>query len=507
MVFSLDSSDFMQVNTENPKTPTKQHKTPKTTLPQLFMSSPDLLTSQLSMKLSQKTILKSKKRKTTASPMLEHLSSGNQDSQDNQSSDKLLQQVRKHLKQALQQFTNPTVQLELENSIKSLDQARFFANLDSLKQPEEGFHGKPGVQEQLDDFKKEVNSKLDQILCQTVQTAKKFTFQTTPTANSYKVATSNSKSAKSAVSHPEKPKSYAAALEKNLETSTWTTVQNTRSKPTATSWNTTSYRDRHLIITSTTVIKTLNSIFIRNNINNALKSANLNIMVVTVTMSQSKSNIVITTLSETTAEDLLKHQKIWQHVLDFTKVKKNEKWYKVVAHEISTAIFNIPNGMQLAKEEIETFNKDLKLACLSTWLTSEEIQSQKMHSSVILVFGSNQEVKKALRNRLIIAEVSVKTAVYNVSKSTDQCNKCQQFEHHFAKCQNAAKCQICVQNHNTRQHECYLCSQMKKRTICIHTVLKCSNCQKMHRANSSDCMTFKALQSIFSTTDHLVMKL
>jgi hypothetical protein len=33
--------------------------------------------------------------------------------------------------------------------------------------------------------------------------------------------------------------------------------------------------------------------------------------------------------------------------------------------------------MQLAKEEIETFNKDLKLACLSTWLTSEEIQSQK----------------------------------------------------------------------------------------------------------------------------------
>jgi len=47
-------------------------------------------------------------------------------------------------------------------------------------------------------------------------------------------------------------------------------------------------------------------------------------------------------------------------------VKKDEKWYKVVAHGISTAIFNIPNGMQLAKEEIETFNKELKLACLPT---------------------------------------------------------------------------------------------------------------------------------------------
>jgi len=104
------------------------------------------------------------------------------------------------------------------------------------------------------------------------------------------------------------------------------------------------------------VVKTLDSISIRNNINNALKAANLNIMVATVTMSQSKSNIVITTLSDTTAEDLLKHQKIWQHVLDFTKVKKDEKWYKVVAHGISTAIFNNPKGMQLAKEEIETFN-------------------------------------------------------------------------------------------------------------------------------------------------------
>ena len=163
--------------------------------------------------------------------------------------------------------------------------------------------------------------------------------------------------------------------------------------------------------------------------------------------------------------------------------------------------------MQLAKEEIETFNKDLKLACLPTWLTSEETQSQKAHSSVILAFGSDQETKKALRNRLIIAEVSVKTAVYNVSKSTDQCNKCQQFGHHFAKCQNTAKCQICAQNHNTRQHECHLCPQMEKGTTCIHTVLKCSNCQKMHRANSSDCTIFKALQSIFSTTDHLVMEL
>jgi len=169
MTFTLNFSDFMRnFNTKNPKTSTKQHKTTKTTLSQLFMSSPDLLESQNTMKSTQRTILKFKKQKTITSPMLEQLSSDNQDSQDsqdNQISDKLLQQARKHLKQVLQQVTKSTVQLKLENSIKSLDQARFFANLDFLKQSEEVFHEKSDVQEQLDDFKKEVNSKLDQILC------------------------------------------------------------------------------------------------------------------------------------------------------------------------------------------------------------------------------------------------------------------------------------------------------------------------------------------------------
>ncbi len=127
---------------------------------------------------------------------------------------------------------------------------------------------------------------------------------------------------------------------------------------------------------------------------------------------------------------------------------------------------------------------------------------------MILAFTSDQEAKKAVRNCLIIAGVSVKTATYSVSKPTDQCIKCQQFGHHFAKCHNTVKCQICAQEHNTRLHNCILCSQVEKGNTCIHTVLKCSNCQEMHRANSSECMTFKALQPIStsSTTDHLAMK-
>jgi len=53
-----------------------------------------------------------------------------------------------------------------------------------------------------------------------MQTAKKFIFQTTFIANSYKVTTTNSKSVKSAASQSKKSKFYAAALEKNLKTFT-----------------------------------------------------------------------------------------------------------------------------------------------------------------------------------------------------------------------------------------------------------------------------------------------
>ena len=76
----------------------------------------------------------------------------------------MLQNARKLLKQAHQQAMSSAVQIKLETSIKALDKAHQFANLDSLKQLDEAFQSKSDVQQQLDNFKDEVNSKLDQIL-------------------------------------------------------------------------------------------------------------------------------------------------------------------------------------------------------------------------------------------------------------------------------------------------------------------------------------------------------
>ncbi len=163
--------------------------------------------------------------------------------------------------------------------------------------------------------------------------------------------------------------------------------------------------------------------------------------------------------------------------------------------------------MQLVKDEVETFNKDIKLAILSHWLTSEEARQEKQHESIVLTVKTEQEVQKALQNKLIVAETSVRTAVYSTCKLTDQCRKCQKFEHFHTMCKNKDTCQFCAENHNTREHDCFLCFLTSKETTCAHIVYKCSNCDEKHQANSAECSVFKTLQSIFSTADSLGMKL
>jgi len=190
MDFTLNSDIFLaNLNANNLKTPTKQQKLP---LAQLIMSSSDMLESQIIMRPSQRMILKFKKRRAVASPDKwdEKLANSHetfkthetdttssekhetsrktscQNSETSQNSDEMLQNARKLLKQALQQATSFTVQRELETSIKALDQARQNADLRSLKQSDEAFQSKsePNVQEQLDNFKGEVNIKLNAIL-------------------------------------------------------------------------------------------------------------------------------------------------------------------------------------------------------------------------------------------------------------------------------------------------------------------------------------------------------
>ena len=90
--------------------------------------------------------------------------------------------------------------------------------------------------------------------------------------------------------------------------------------------------------------------------------------------------------------------------------QKDEKWFKVITHNIFTEIFNNAEDIKLLKEEIKIYNLNLKLLCLLSWLSIKEIRQQKMHFSVVIIFKTEKEAFKALRFKLLIVEISIKTA-------------------------------------------------------------------------------------------------
>ena len=223
----------------------------------------------------------------------------------------------------------------------------------------------------------------------------------------------------------------------------------------------------------------------------------------TITLSQSAKSIVITTIQELNADELLKHQAIWKDLLPATQIKKDEKWFKVIAHGIPTATFNIPEGMQLIQEELKTFNKWLNPCTSPQWLTPEATRKLKRHASIILGLSTEQEARKAIRNRLQIGGQSIRVEAFNSTKPSEQCLRCQQFGHTQSRCSKEARCKYCAGLHAIRDHKCRICKEGSKGIPCAHTIIKCTNCKKEHQADSKICEISRACQPLSSSNDEL----
>ena len=104
----------------------------------------------------------------------------------------------------------------------------------------------------------------------------------------------------------------------------------------------------------------------KNTINNTLKIVNIKyIQTATVTIFRSEASIVMITLEDNTVKELLKHKAIWKLKLNLAKIRKNNKWYKIVLYKLFIAVFNTEEELEILKEEIKLFNKELKLVIKS----------------------------------------------------------------------------------------------------------------------------------------------
>src|SRR5437667_9785877 len=124
-----------------------------------------------------------------------------------------------------------------------------------------------------------------------------------------------------------------------------------------------------------------------------------------------------------------------------------------------------------------------------------------MHASAVIAFDSEEAAQKTLKKKLLIADISIKTAVFK-AKSSEQCLKCQKFNHATIACKNKVVCQFCSQNYSTRLHIYKICEIVE--SICIHTALKCDNCADNHAANSKECTLFAVKKSDLNSDLNLI---
>ena len=195
-----------------------------------------------------------------------------------------------------------------------------------------------------------------------------------------------------------------------------------------------SYREKRLIVNLKNKNWTLKTMKMRDSMNNTLKKAKIDLIVVTIVKTQKKNNIVLTVSKKYIAEVLLAQRAIWEHVFDVKSIKKDEKWHKIIIHSLKIEIFNTKTEMKNLKTELESYNLKLKLTINSIWLSKSENRSRNRHASTILTFRIEAEVQRHLKKWLLAAKSTYRTVEYQDYQSNDQCQKCQIFEHLQNKC-------------------------------------------------------------------------
>ena len=66
------------------------------------------------------------------------------------------------------------------------------------------------------------------------------------------------------------------------------------------------------------------------------------------------------------------------------KIEKDTHWSKIVVHGVPIEPFSMDEGLSLLKEEIETYNPELKLLKKPIWLSSQDKRQVNKHASILI---------------------------------------------------------------------------------------------------------------------------
>ena len=103
---------------------------------------------------------------------------------------------------------------------------------------------------------------------------------------------------------------------------------------------------------------------------------------------------------------------------------------------MSIQSFSASDELFTLKDEIETFNSDLKLMRNSSWLFSEKNRQNKQHASIVFAINDAEQAQKAVQKMLYIADTQLTAEQYKSADIKTQCQKCQKFGHATRHCVN-----------------------------------------------------------------------
>jgi len=185
------------------------------------------------------------------------------------------------------------------------------------------------------------------------------------------------------------------------------------------------YKEKRLVIQTTQEeVAKLNSYHLRNLINDRFfqKENITEPVVATVTKSFTGLSIIITTMPGFTADFLIQKEAVWGELVSkiARKVEKDIHWSRIVVHGVPIEPFSADEGLNLLKEEIETYNPQLKLMKKPSWLISKENRQYKKHASIVIAIENAKEANNALYRKLCIAGLWLKTQKYENSTEKTQ---------------------------------------------------------------------------------------
>ena len=216
-----------------------------------------------------------------------------------------------------------------------------------------------------------------------------------------------------AIMGANKPKTYASAAKASQGTEEAQTVPSTQDKVKWTTVkpkaNRTQRKDKpcQLVLELENKKTLIEPLPFRNDLNKGFKEKGAEGPIVLSARKTAKENLVLTFANSEAKAFAIRHSDVVTSLAGIVRVLNDSTWFKVVVHGIPSAYFPLDKPEKI-KEEVETYNKGLKVVGNPIWISHPSRWESHRAVSAILAFADEFQASQAVRHPLYIGGESVK---------------------------------------------------------------------------------------------------